>query len=225
MTTEKFNWKGLFINDEGDADDNTPEKKEEERTTFPDAEKVKTTFSGQTPKSSVVGSNVLNTIIEMYEAGFDSLNQPGYDFFEFFKAIKAVGSTEPQVYKMALTMAQGVDPKVTKTTLLHQAEFYLKEINKVHEQYKAQGSSKKNSIQEVNKAKKISLSNDISELERKILDLQNQVSIKKNQLQSIDVNQSTEVKEIDEKLLANDMAKTKILQSINTVVEGVKNYL
>ncbi len=160
----------------------------------------------------------------MYESGFNSLNQPGYDFYEFFKAIKAVGTNEPSIYKMALTMAKSVDTKVSKKTLLSEADFYIKEIEKVHKQYQSQGAKKKNQILSNQKTQKTTLSSEISALEKNLLEIQNQISVKNNQLQSLD-NSSTDLSDIDQKIMANDAAKSKILETIVTVVDGIKNNL
>ncbi|KAA1246832.1 hypothetical protein [Aquimarina sp. RZ0] len=240
MGKEKFNWKGLFINDENDNEDTSkevvPKKTTENTTSFPKT-KVTSKFPTSAPITSKaniptstgnklhVSSNVLNTIIEMYEAGFESLNQPGYDFYEFFKAIKAVGSNEPTVYKMALTMAQSVDSKVTKSALLSQADYYIKEIEKVHKQYSKQGNSKKISIEESQKNSKQNLITEISALEKQLMEIQNQISLKKNELHSLDTNISSELSEIEQKIAANDTARSKILETIVTVVNGIKNNL
>ena len=172
-----------------------------------------------------IDDSVLGTVIEMYEAGFESLNKPGYDFYEFFKAIKAVGSNDASVYKMAFTMASGVDKNVTKASLLEQSDFYIKEIGKVHQQYQSKGKSKKTQIQSGLKTKKASLTTEVSQLEKQILQLQTQISDKKNQLQSIDSNLITDVSDIEQKIVANDLAKSKILDTIGAVVEGIKNNL
>ena len=105
MAKEKFNWKSLFVNDENAS--TTTTSKSEEKIDFPN-EPTPTSSSTQFPQSSapqrsqVTSSNIdnaiLNSVIEMYESGFESLNLPGYDFYEFFKAIKAVGSNDPNVY-------------------------------------------------------------------------------------------------------------------------------
>ena len=231
MSKEKFNWKGLFINE--DEGEKASSKKEESKPTFPEtpstpkvSSPVKATSSFTPSASNVtqakVSNNVLNTIVEMYESGFESLNKPGYDFYEFFKAIKAVGSNDPSIYKMALTMAQSSDASVTKSSLLKEADFYINEIGKVHKQYADQGNSKKNKIINDQKTIKTSLINEISQLEKKLMELQNQVSNKKNELHSLDTNLVSEIAEVDEKIVANDKAKDKILDTIMTVVNGIK---
>ncbi|WP_108866776.1 hypothetical protein [Aquimarina aquimarini] len=229
MSKEKFNWKGLFINDEENSEEKkTKEAKEPARSqtqSFPETTKPASKFPVQPPKTTLVNDTVLNTVIEMYESGFESLNKPGYDFYEFFKAIKAVGSNDPSVYKMALTMAQGVDSNVTKSGLLSQADFYINEIEKVHKQYSSQGSTKKTKILEAQKTKKDSLNAEVSQLEKKLIDIQNQISVKKDLLNSVDANLMSEVSEIDQKIVANDKARSKILETIVAVVDGIKNNL
>ncbi|GGX16159.1 hypothetical protein [Aquimarina muelleri] len=226
MAKEKFNWKGLFINDQTSEEKNITETSQQSQpssNSFPESSKPVSKFPEQPPKTTLVSDNVLNTVIEMYESGFDSLNKPGYDFYEFFKAIKAVGSNDPSVYKMALTMAQGVDNSVTKDTLLTQADFYINEIEKVHKQYQTKGNGKRTSILNAQKVKKDTLSVEISDLEKKLIEIQNQISVKKNMLQSLDADIMSEVSEIDQKIVANDKARSKILETIVAVVNGIKS--
>lgn len=225
MAKEKFNWKGLFVNDEGSSKEKAVETPTEKITSFPAETSSNTKFPEQVSMPTSIDNSVLGTVIEMYEAGFESLNKPGYDFYEFFKAIKAVGSNDSSVYKMAYTMASSVDSKITKASLLEQSGFYIKEIDKVHQQYQSKGSSKKTQILSGLKTKKETLTTEVSQLEKQILQLQTQISDKKNQLLSIDSNLVTDVAEIEQKIVANDLAKTKILDTINTVVQGIKNNL
>ena len=230
MSKEKFNWKGLFINEEEGAKQSLPQQPEKKEskprastTSFPEPKAPISKFPENPPRPISVKDSILTSILELYESGFESLNKPGYDFFEFFKAISAVGSNDPQVYKMALTMAQGVDKKVTKDTLLTEADYYIAEIEKVYKQYDAQGNSKKSQLLQDQKSKKESLLAEITGLEKKLIDIQNQISAKKNELQSQDINIKSEIVEIDQKIMANNAARQKILETIMTVVDGIKN--
>lgn len=226
MAKEKFNWKGLFINEEENRSDSSSGNTTSEPATqsFPESKKSNSKFPDQTDNLAI-NNEVLSTIVEMYESGFDSLNQPGYDFYEFFKAIKAVGSNDASVYKMAMSMAKGVDAKVTKESLLQQGDFYVKEINNVHKQYQRQGNAKKTKLQNLQQTEKENLTSEISELEKEILELQNQISTKRNKLQSIDSDLISDVSEIEQKIIANDVAKSKISDAINAVITGIKNNL
>lgn len=227
MSKDKFDWKGLFINTEEDTDSTEikpDSSKSKPAASFPKSEST-TKFPEKTTIPNNLSQDVLNTIVEMYESGFESLNKPGYDFYEFFKAIKAVGSNDPQVYKMALTMAQSTDTNVTKSSLLDEADFYINEIEKVHKKYLEQGNSKKEGILNAAKTKKENLSSEIISLEKKLMEIQNQISSKKNDLQSLDIDLVSDVSEIDQKITANDVAKSKILSTIVSVVDGIKHNL
>ncbi|ADV48960.1 hypothetical protein Celal_1651 [Cellulophaga algicola DSM 14237] len=227
MAKEKFNWKSLFVND---GEQKSTASKPEEKIDFPEEPiaastkfpETKRATSQQQVNTSSVDNSVLNSVIEMYESGFESLNLPGYDFYEFFKAIKAVGSNDPNVYKMAFTMAQSVDTKVTKDSLLDGANFYIKEINDVHENYHSKGNAKKEEFESSLLHQKKTLSEEVSELEKQILQLQTQASDKKNQLNALENGTSSEMAEIEQKIIANDIAKTKILEIITTVADGIK---
>ena len=227
MSKEKFNWKSLFVNEEGATNnDSSTEKK----TSFP-----KETSSIKFPKQSAptpppiptgkTNNATLSTIVEMYEAGFESLNMPGYDFYEFFKAIKAVNSNDASVYKMAMTMAQSVDSKVDKAALLKGGEYYINEIDKVHKQYSTKGNAKRDQIQNNQLREKEKLSAEISMLEKQIMELQTKVSEKKIQLESADSGLLNDIADIEQKIVANDMAKAKIQETITSVIEGIKNNL
>ena len=227
MSKDKFDWKSLFINPDDDSEqqEEAPAKSKASATTsFPNSGGGQK-FPESTPMPNALSESVLKTIVEMYESGFDSLNKPGYDFYEYFKAIKAVGSNDPQVYKMALAMAQSTDAGVSKQRLLEEANYYIEEINKVHQKYSEQGKSKKDGIQRSASNKKENLNSEIIQLEKKLMEIQNQISSKKNDLQSLDVNMVSEIAEIDQKITANDVAKSKILTTIMGVVEGIKNSL
>ena len=229
MANDKFNWKGLFVNDvnieEESSGKKMPESAESAKPSQ-DTNPKTSKFPDSSPSLKVtVSQNVLDTIVAMYESGFESLNQPGYDFYEYFKAIESVGSHEPAVYKMALTMAQTVDKKVNKELLLSKAEYYIEEIAKVHQLYLAQGTAKKEEIQSESKSKKAQLTNDIASLEKQIVEIKEQVARKKSELQSVDTSLIAEVSEIDQKITCNDIAKTKIEGAIVMVVNGIKNNL
>ncbi len=233
MAKEKFNWKSLFVNEEENSNEKQV-KPSSSTTSFP--KETKTTSSkfpeqakqkGSTPLNSAtkVNNSILGTIVDMYESGFESLNMPGYDFYEFFKAIKAVGSNDAAVYKMAMTMAQSVDSKVDKASLIEGAGFYISEIEKVHKQYATKGNAKREQIQGNQLKQKESLTKEISALEKQIMQLQTKVSEKKIQLESADSSLLSEVADIEQKIVANDMAKSKILETITAVVDGIKNNL
>ena len=233
--------KDLFIV----SDENTSEQPKQEvvkpttsATKFPTSEtneEPSSIFSAfgfgktETPQPATTPTTVSNEhlqkAIELYQNGFDSLNQPGYDFYEFYQAVMQAGPTNPQIYVMALTMASAMDKSISKDKLVQQSEFYLAEINKVYQEYNSKGLSKKQDLTSQKQHENESLVGELSLLRQQLEAIQTQIADRENKLSVIDVKYAPMMSEVDSKLSANDMAKNKIVQSIEQVKNGIINNL
>jgi len=225
MAKESFNWKSLFINDEAN-------KVEESAGVKPTAAPVLSTPDNKFPTqvtdsfpANAVTNPFLNEIFEIYDKGFESLNADGFDFFELYKSVIAVGITNPQSYQMAFTMGKTIKSDLSKEFLLEKSSFYISEIEKVYAKYDSVGKTKKSDLDNNITKEKYNLSKNISELEHKIIELQKELESKKIELQKIDPKNMEQLSEIQLKMEANDLAKQKILNSINTVITGINQYL
>jgi len=224
MAKESFNWKSLFINEEAEptVDTNKPQtpisSNPGEVTKFPN-------HATQPISAESISNPFLKEILEIYEKGFESLNASGFDFFELYKSVVAVGISNPQSYQMAFTMGKTIQPDLSKQFLLDKASFYVTEIEKVYSKYDTVGKTKKSDLENNLTKEKYNLSKSIEELNTKILQLQNELETKKAEFQKIDSNNIEQFSEIKLKMEANDLAKHKIIDSINTVVTGINQYL
>jgi hypothetical protein len=237
--------KDLFIVSDGNSDDK-PKKEpvvQKSTTKFPDSStKTEETSSsifnvfgfGETPAPTskptfsgnvVVNDEVLGKTLEMYETGFDSLNQPGYDFYEFFKAVMAGGIENPAIYGMAYGMGSAMDKTITKDKLLMQSDFYLSEINKVYNGYVEKGNSKKQEIINQKNNENQALAGDLNLMRQQLEQLQIQIADRENKLSVIDNKYAPMLNEVETKILANDLAKNKIVSSIEQVKNGIINNL
>jgi hypothetical protein len=224
MAKESFNWKSLFINDETDSS----EGKVAAQPSTPVPPSSGNKFPNQSTESFPTNSLTnpfLNEIFEIYDKGFESLNEPGFDFFELYKSVLAVGVTNPQSYQMAFTMGKSIKSDLTKEFLLQKGSFYITEIEKVYAKYDTIGKTKKTELDNTITKEKYNLSKSISDLEAKIIELQKELEAKKTELQKIDPINTEQLSEIQLKMDANDLAKQKILTSINTVLTGINQYL
>ena len=175
--------------------------------------------------STQASNEHLEKAFDLYQKGFDSLNQPGYDFYEFYQAVMQAGPTNPQIYAMALTMASAMDKSVTKDKLIQQSEFYLAEINKVYQDYNSKGLTKKQELTTQKQHENESLVSELSLLRQQLEVIQTQIADRENKLSVIDVKYAPMMGEVDSKLSANDIAKNKIVQSIEQVKNGIINNL
>lgn len=167
----------------------------------------------------------LDKIVQLYESGFDGLNQAGYDFYEFYKAVVSGGIDNPQVYAMALSMGKAMDGNVSKDSLLTQSQFYIDEIMKVHQTYVENGTTKKNHLLSTKESERSQLASDLDGLKMQMEAISNQIVAKQTSLAEIDNKYANDLLEVDCKLMANDVAKDKILSSINAVKQGLTNNL
>lgn len=221
MAKENFNWKSLFVNEEAE---NTS-KQETVNTPISDVNKFPESPTTFQPTESATHNPFLNEIFGVYEKGFESLNQTGFDFFEMYKSVISVGATNPQSYQMAFTMGKTINPQLSKSFLLEKSKYYTDEIEKVHAKYDATGNARKKDLNDAITAEKGSLTRMISDLESKIAQLQNDLQKNKAELEKIDFKNKEQFSEIQLKIEANDLAKRKILDSINTIVTGINQYL
>ncbi|RZJ48690.1 MAG: hypothetical protein EOO44_20245 [Flavobacterium sp.] len=224
MAKESFNWKSLFINDEAaKTEGSAPVQPAAPIVSTPDNKFP--TQATETFPANAVTNPFLNEIFEVYNKGFESLNVDGFDFFELYKSVLAVGVTNPQSYQMAFTMGKTIKSDLSKEFLLEKSGFYISEIEKVYAKYDAVGKTKKSELDNSITKEKYNLSKSISDLEAKIIELQKELETKKMELQKIDPKNMEQLSEIQLKMEANDLAKQKILSSINTVITGINQYL
>lgn len=193
---------------------------------FPKSEPavVTPTFTS-TPSTQGVSEEQLAKALATYTNGFDSLNQPGYDFYEFYQAVIGAGVDNPQIYTMAFAMGSGMDKTINKSKLISQSDFYLNEINKVYNDFVVKGNSKRQEIVDQKNHENQSLMGELDLMKQQLEQLQIQIADRQNKLSVIDSKYGPMISEVDNKLTANNMAKDKIVNSIELVKQGINNNL
>lgn len=215
-----FNWKDLFV-----VNDNP-------QPNITDTPVPSTAMPQNMPNKLAVNSKPvqvsatnLNDIVEVYEKGFAGLNKEGYDFFEMYQAIMTVGNHNADTYKMALAMGKAIQPSLTRDFLLQKGNEYVTEIEKVHQGYAATGAQKRTNILQQLESEKGSLTASIAGLEKQLAQINAELSEQKTKLSNLNNTFEPAVVEIEQKIAANDNAKNSLLQSINQVISGIKQYL
>ncbi len=222
MSKESFNWKSLFVNEE-EKQNSQPETNQTASVNLSD---------NKFPETSNVSSGPVNTsnpfigeVFDVYQKGFDGLNNEGFDFFELYKSVNAVGVTNPQSYQMAFTMGKTIKPDLTKEFLIEKSKFYISEIEKVYTKFHDKGTTRNKELNDSISKQKNDLTKNISDLEIQIAKLQAELESKRSELSKIDIANHAQFSEIQLKIEANNIAKQKILESINLVVTGINQYL
>lgn len=180
------------------------------------------------PVAPVIGATNcephMKAIMDLYDKGFEGLNRDGVEFFEFYKAVAAT-NFEPGSYKMALSMLSGMEKSMTKDSLIEQSAYYIDEIQKVHSTYTNNGIAKRDEIERNKASENEQLKNDLSLLEEQLKVIKAQIESKSMALQQIDAKYAPSLEEVQCKMAANDMAKDKIISTLNKVVQDIKTIL
>jgi hypothetical protein len=221
------NWKSLFVKSDNEE---TPAQPANENLSFPVSSHTSSTDHVSQPLPTIDPS--ITEVLKVYENGLDSINMPGYDFYEFYQTVMSTGSTSEQTYKMAFHMARTLDRTISPSKLLSDAEFYISKINEVHSQYVSQGQQKLSGIQERKAGEKSRLQNDIdrassriAELKAELQQLESEISTKKSTLMKLEDAYYPQEKSIREKLTANDIAKKTSIDRLNAIKDGIQRFI
>lgn len=230
-------WKSLFVNDDAEQNVEQPTPSMPQATTstkFPTSATETPSVSFTMPQTqptfptsgvSSIPQDYINKAIEVYRNGFDSLNQNGYDFYEFYQAVMQAGVDNPQIYNMAFTMGTAMDKSVSKDKLLQSADFYANEIMKVYNNFVAQGSEKRQQLLAQKESENHSLTMELDTMVQQMEALKIQIQDRQNKLNAIEGKYGPMIQEVDNKIGANNTAKDQILGSIQQVKNGIINNL
>jgi len=180
-------------------------------------------FGKSAPSANQVSDEHLSKALELYQNGFDSLNQPGYDFYEFYQTVTNGGAQNAQVYPMAFAMGSAMEKTISKEKLVQQADFYVAEIIKQYNDFVAKGNSKKDELINQKSSENQSLLSELDMLKQQQEAIAIQIKDRETKLSAIGSKYEPKIGEIDSKLAANDLAKNKVVQSIEQVKQGIIN--
>ncbi len=221
--------KHLFIKDDSE------EEQADEKMAFPVVEpnlSQNPSFSHSTPSPGTTSNPYLNEIIEVYEKGLESINMPGYDFYDFYLAVKAAGTQSEAIYKMAFQMGKTMDSNITPQKLASDADYYISKINDVYKTYSEKGNQKLNGLESELKTEKENLTSEINHTEaeinkmrQKIMAMEQKLSETRNDLVKVGSKYKPQQDVIKQKLQANDQAMQVSIQKLNSIKEAITNYI
>lgn len=222
------NWKNLFVK----ADDVVAEQKTTSKENFSFPTGGQSTAIAPAATAAPALDPNLEEVLEVYESGLDSINMPGYDFYEFYKSVSSTGNSGEAIYNMAFQMAKTLDSTITPGKLLNDAEFYISKINEVHGQYVNKGQLKLSGLQEKKNTERAKLQSDIdsasqrmNQLRAELQQLEADVAQKRGVLGKLEDQYYPQEKAIREKLNANDAARQTSIDRLNIVKTGIQRFI
>ena len=225
----------LFINSDESSNDKatTPAPVKQPTVSFSDApveptsapafkfnsEPTPTTPTYQAPVQ--VSDEYMQKAFAMYEKGFESLNKDGFDFYEYYQSVMQGGPSNPQVYTMAFSMGGIMKKSLSKSELISDADYYIDEITKVYNENVSKGNAKKQTLLAQKDSENKSLVSELETMEHQLDALKVQIEDRKRKLSDIDSKYAPDLADFDSRLGANELAKNKIIDSIEQVKQGI----
>jgi len=173
------------------------------------------------PVASNVTQEHVEKALDLYQKGFDSLNQTGFDFYEFYQSVMSAGVGNPQIYGMAYSMGSAMDKTLSKEKLIQQADYYTGEILKQYEDFVNKGNSKKQEVENQKSTENQSLVSELDSMKQQLDALSIQIADREKKLSAIGEKYNPQLNEINNKISANLIAKDKIINSISEVKNGI----
>ena len=221
-------WKNLFVKTDPEESSRTSA----EGFSFPASSMVNNVPGTSTSTPQGVDPSVIQEVLTVYEKGIDSINMPGYDFYEFYKAISSIPHAGEQAYNMAFQMAKSMDSNVTAQKLQSDAEYYISKINEVHNQYSSQGQQKLSSLEEKKNEQKNKLNSEINQASQKVtllrnqvIELESEINKKRTQLTSVDGEYAPQENTVRQKILANDHAKQISISKLSAIKDSIQKFI
>jgi hypothetical protein len=157
---------------------------------------------------------------------------PGYDFFEFYKAINSIPNGGDQAYTMAFQMAKSMDNTLSPTKLMGDADFYISKINEVFSNYVMQGNQKLNEILNDKNTEKVQLNKEVEAATKRLEDLRKEmqsietnINENRNKMTLVEGKYTPAENAVRQKLAANDNARQISIQRLQTVRDGILRIL
>lgn len=173
------------------------------------------------PNNGEVSQEHINKAVERYQKGFESLNQLGFDFYEYYHTVLDAGIENSMAFTMAYKMAKTMDKTITKEALIAQAKFYETEIIKSYQDSITNGNAKKQELISQKDIENQSLVQELGYMKEQLESMKAQILEKENKLKLIGSKYEPQINEIDSKLAANDIAKNQLIDSIGLVKTGI----
>ncbi len=221
--------KGLVLVDEGANKSSIPDQ---QTTTFPDKSTPTNTVNVGSAEPMVQqeitvspDSKIMNKVLATYSKGFEALNIPGFDLFEFYDGIKAAGATDQSGYKMAFAFACSSNPSLTVDYLLQTGEQYITQINQKKDEFKKNGKAKKTQLLTQQKQEQKTLTDDIAKFDKQIAKLEKERDQKRLNLNNIDQKYLTQLNEVSMTIAASDTVSGTITSELRTTLNRINQHL
>lgn len=160
----------------------------------------------------------VDKFVEIYGTNLDKANQPGFDFYEFYQSILNTNNIEDDnMYAMAFSMGRAIEKTLTKDKLISSADFYIGDINKNYKVFLTTGNDKIAELSKQKNSELETLNKDLDILNKELIEITKKINDKQSLIQNLDTKFNPLIQEVEDKLVANDLVKNKIINNMETI--------
>ncbi|SHG02034.1 hypothetical protein [Pedobacter caeni] len=152
----------------------------------------------------------------------EKINQPGIDFFEVWNAAAEMGSVNAGTLKAAFTSLKYVDKTLDKEKLSRTGQNYATELKKVIDKETAGKQTQKQNLEQNLVKEKASLTDEVQQIEKSILELREKLSLKQKDLNEINSKYEPQLLDIDNKIAIGNTAVAEVVADIQNALNLIE---
>lgn len=181
--------------------------------------------SQHVPQPQIVDTNDLEdpSVLKIFEDYMVQINKPGYDFHEFYNAVKSFEDTNS--YKTAFSVVNSFDKSLTKENLIVDSDFYVEKINQTVEDLKIASSNRLTKLNEEKTTSEHELDGRISDCHQRLVQVQAEYEALVSSKPEVSRKFEEEIKKVDRKMKSVLHYQNKFVTSINKVKNNIINFL
>jgi hypothetical protein len=179
----------------------------------------------QVPQPQFTDANDLEDpeILKTFEDYLIQINKPGYDFHEFYNAVKSFEDTNS--YKTAFSVVNSFDKTLTKEKLVFDSDFYVEKINQTVEDLKGMSSKKLSELNQERTSSESDVNNRISDCHQRLLQVQAEYEVLISSKPEVSRKFDEDIKQVERKMKSILYYQNKFVTSINKVKNNIINFL
>jgi hypothetical protein len=155
----------------------------------------------------------------------ENMNKPGVDFFEVWNAAVEMGGPSSANIKSAFTSLKFADKSLTKAKLQETAAAYMTGLKTVIEAESQKRLEEKARLDKEREQVKSSLVAEINTIEQQIADLQERLSAKKSERDTVNDKYDPKIAEIDQKINTGKKSVNSVLTEMQQVLDIINKEL
>ncbi len=189
----------------------------------PPVPKAETFMTSKYDESAIAGTVPADKErrLKVYQL-LEKMNRPGCDFFEVWNAAVEMGGANSNNIKAAYTSLRFADNSLSRAKLDESGNFYMGELRKILEGETGRRLEEKRRLENEKEHLKASLTTEITSIEQEIKKLQDKLSTKMKERETLNEKYTPQIQAIDEKIQEGGATVNSVLSEMQQVMQIIQ---